>query len=130
MSDEIKNKADKAFFDFFLEADEAQTKDYLERNIENMDAYERKKKKILFLTKAAANKQNNDQLLKAAAQFQSAILKGVERPIAILKGLIQEQPSLSLYRNLDKLSEENIIEIIKDKNLVELLEKLENEEDE
>lgn len=130
MSDEIKNKADKAFFDFFLEADEGQMKDYLERNIENMDAYERKKKRILFLTKAAANKQKNDQLLKAAAQFQSAILKGVEKPIAILKGLIQEQPSLSLYRNLDKLSEENIIEIIKDKNLVELLEKLENEEDE
>jgi len=43
----------------------------------------------------------------------------------MLKQLIQEKTSFALYRNLDKLSNEDIIEIIKDKNLVELLEQLE-----
>ena len=48
----------------------------------------------------------------------------IEKPIAILKQFIQENSSLGLYRNLDKLSKENIVEIIKDKNLMQLLERL------
>ena len=49
-------------------------------------------------------------------------------PIMILKQLVQGNPSLALCKNLDKLTKEDIIEIIKDKNLIELLEQLDENE--
>ena len=70
--------------------------------------------------------KHNENLLALANKFQEALLQNIEKPVSILKQLIQGNTSLALYRNLDKLSKEDIIEIIKDKNLVELLEQLEN----
>lgn len=126
MSKEVKNKIEKAMFDFYLEADKASIEESLKSDISNQEDYIKKKKKIIFMAKAIANKKNDEYLLALANQFQEAILLNIEKPVAILKQLIQDNPSLALYRNLNKLSKENIIEIIKDKNLVELLEMLEN----
>jgi hypothetical protein len=64
-------------------------------------------------------------MLEIAKKFQEAILLNVEKPISFLKQIIQQNPSFALYRNLDKLSKEDIVEIIKDKNLIELLEQME-----
>ena len=46
----------------------------------------------------------------------------------MLKQLIQGQSSFVLNHNLEKLSKEEIIDIIKDKNLLELLEQLDKNE--
>ncbi|MBY0534888.1 MAG: hypothetical protein K2P88_03480 [Chitinophagaceae bacterium] len=125
MSKEIKNKINDALFNFYLEADKETINDSLKDDIQNLDDYNKKKKQIIFFAKAKANKKHNEYLLELASKFQEAVLFNIEKPVAILKQLIQGNASLALYRNLDKLTKEDIIEIIKDKNLVQLLEQLE-----
>lgn len=126
MSNQINNKINGALYDFYLNADKDIIKDSLKSDIQNLDEYNKKKKQIIFLAQAKAKQKHNDYLLALANKFQEAVLQNIEKPVAILKQLIQGNASLALYRNLDKLSKEDIIEIIKDKNLVELLEQLEN----
>lgn len=128
MSREIKNKIDDALFNFYLEADKDTIKDSLQENIQNLVEYEKMKKKILFQAKATANKRHNDSLLQLVSKFQEALIQKIEKPIAILKQLTQSNPSFALYKNLEKFSKEDIIEIIKDKNFVELIEQLEEDE--
>ena len=128
MSNEIKNKIDDALFNFYLEADKDTINDSLENDINDLDEYIKKKKQIIFLAKATLNKKHNEHFLELANKFQEAILKNIEKPIMILKQLVQGNPSLALCKNLDKLTKEDIIEIIKDKNLIELLEQLDENE--
>lgn len=125
MSNEIKNKISEALYNFYLEADKDIISDSLKSDIQNLDEYNKKKKQIIFLAKAKANQKHNEYLLQLVNKFQEALTHNIERPVAILKQLVQGNTSLALYNNLDKLSKEDIIEIIKDKNLVELLEQLE-----
>ncbi len=128
MSNEIKNKIDDAFYYFYLEADKDIIKDSLKDDIQDMVEYEKKKKRMIFLANATANRKHNEYLLQLAEKFEQALLLNIEKPIAILKQIILGNASLALHRNLDKLSKEEIIEIIKDKNLVEFLEQLDNNE--
>ena len=128
MNQEIKKKIDDALFNFYLEADKDTIKDSLKNEISNPEEYIKKKKQIIFLAAAAAKKAHNEHLLDLAEKFQHAIKANIENPISILKQLIQGNPSFALHRNLDKLSKEEIIEIIKDKNLVQLLEQIEENE--
>jgi hypothetical protein len=125
MSNEIKNKINEALCNFYLEADKDIINDSLKGDIQNLDEYNKKKKQIIFLAKAKAQQKQNDYLKDLANKFEKAINENIEKPVAILKQLIRDKPSFALYNNLDKLSKEDIIEIIKDKNLVELLEQLE-----
>lgn len=128
MNNDIKNKINDALFNFYLEADKGVINDSLKDDIQNLDEYNKKKKKLIFLAQAKAKQQQNDYLKELAGKFIGAINENIEKPIAVLKQLIQGNPSfasVALYRNLDKLSKDDIIEIIKDKNLVELLEQLE-----
>ncbi len=100
----------------------------LKEEITDLTEYEKKKKRLLFLAKAAANKKHNDYLLSLATKFQEAILLNIEKPVSMLKQMMAQNASLALYRNLDQLSKEDIVEIIKGKNLVELLEQLEKDD--
>jgi len=125
MSNEIENKINDALFNFYLEADKDTIKESLKSDIQNLDGYNKKKKQIIFLAKAKTKQKHNEYLLELTNKFQEALLQNIEKPVAILKQIIQGNASFALYRNLDKLSKEDIIEIIKDKNLVELLEQLE-----
>lgn len=127
MNKDLKNKIDDALFNFYLEANKDTVKEILKENIPDQDQYSKKKKQLIFLAKAAASKKRNDYLLSLVNKFHEAIENNIEKPIAVLKQLVQGNASLALYRNLDKLSKEDIIEIIKDKNLVELLEQLDGE---
>ncbi len=68
--------------------------------------------------------------MQLVSKFHEALLLKTEKPITILKQLVQDNSSFALYRNLDKLSKEDIIEIIKDTNLVGLLEQLDEHEKE
>lgn len=128
MSNTISNKVDDALFNFYLEADKDTVSEILKEEIANPDEYSKKKKQLLFHLKATANKKRNDYLLSLAEKFMQGIEQNIERPVAILKQIIQGNSSLALYRNLDKLSKEDIIEIIKDKNFVELIEQLDKNE--
>lgn len=125
MSNDIKNKINDALYNFYLEADKDIINDSLKSDIQNLDEYNKKKKQIIFLAKAKAQQKQNEYLKELVNKFKEAINDNIEKPVAILKQLIQDKPSFALYRNLDKLSNADIIEIIKDKNLVELLEQLE-----
>jgi hypothetical protein len=128
MNNEIKSKIDLALFNFYLEADGDTIKDLLKEDIQNLDNYTKKKKQIVFFSKAIVNKKHNEYLLELASKFQDAILQNIEKPVAILRQLIQSNAAFALYSNLDKLSREDILEIIKDKNLVDLLEELDKNE--
>lgn len=125
MKNEFKNKINEALYNFYLEADKDLIKDSLKSDIQNLDEYNKKKKQIIFMAKAKVQQKQNENLKELANKFKEAINENIEKPIALLKQLIQDKPAIALYRNLDMLSKEDIIEIIKDNNLVELLEQLE-----
>lgn len=128
MSNEINNNINDALFNFYLEADEETIIDSLKDDISNFEEYNKRKRQIIYLAKAKAKIQHDNQLLELTTKFKEALQQNIEKPIAILKQLILENASPALYRNLDKLSKEDIIEIIKDKNLVDLLEQLEEDD--
>lgn len=128
MNNEIKNKIEEALFNFYLEADKDTINDSLKNDIQNLDDYEQKKKRIIFLAKAKATKKHNDYLLELVNKFHEALLLKTEKPISILKQIIQGNPSFALYKNLDMISKDEIIEIIKDKNLIDLIEQLDEDE--
>jgi phosphate starvation-inducible protein PhoH len=124
MSKEIENKIDDALYQYYLNADHDIIQESLNEDIKDLAEYQKKKKRIIFLINATVKKQHNDNLLQLVDKFQQALLQNIEKPIAIFKSLIQGDSSFALHKNLDKLSKEEIIEILKDKNLVELLEQL------
>lgn len=128
MSNNIKNRIDDALIAFYKEVDKDALADMLKDDVSDIDAYNKKKKQLVFLARAKAQKERNDNLLKLVSKFQQAIEANIEKPVAMLKQFIQRNGSLALYRNLDKLSKEDIIEIIKDQNFVQLIEELENDE--
>ena len=128
MSNNIKDRIDDALIAFYKEVDKDALGDMLKEDVSDINAYNRKKKQLVFLARAKAQKERNDNLLKLVGKFQQAIEANIEKPVAMLKQLIQRNASLALYRNLDKLSKEDIIEIIKDQNFVKLIEELEDDE--
>lgn len=128
MNNELQNKIDEALFKFYLEADSDTIQDLLRENIQSEAEYQKKINKFLFMAKATAKKRNNEQLLVLINKFQDALSKNIEKPISMLRQLIQDNPSFVLYNNLDKLSRENVIDIIKDKNLSELIDQLKEDE--
>jgi uncharacterized protein YqfA (UPF0365 family) len=86
-------------------------------------------KQLKFKLRSSINKEKNENLLlKATESFQDAINKGLEKPIAYLNNLIKENQLVVQYNKLDKLSSDEIKEIIKDQNLIEIIELLENEQ--
>ncbi len=128
MSNNIKHRIDDGLIAFYKEVDKDALVDMLKDNVSDIDVYNRKKKQLIFLARAKAQKERNDNLLKLVSKFQQAIEANIEKPVAMLKQFIQGNNSLALYRNLDKLSKEDIIEIIKDQNFVQLIEELEKDE--
>ncbi len=86
-------------------------------------------KRQSFLIKAEIQKQKNDILLEKATKLvQHSIQKNEERPLAYLKEMIQQNRLQMNYRNLEKLSYHEIKQILKDVNLVDLLDQLSDDE--
>jgi uncharacterized protein YaaW (UPF0174 family) len=131
----IIRNIDKAFVDFLKSGDDDYVNSYLEENGENLYKLEERGnllyKRISFLSKAKQqSKENEELLLKVAQKFKAAILKNQDKPIATLRQIIQNNPQAIRARNLDKLDEEDIKELIKGLNLVEILNTLKDQEDE
>lgn len=98
-------------------------------NLEEINSFSQKiYKRQSFMLKGLINKQKDANLLeRVSLMFQEAIEENLDKPISYLKSLIQNNQFQIQYRNLESLSIEEIKEIVKDQNLLDLLEKLENE---
>ena len=127
MNSRIDKNIDDALFDFYLNADKETINDVVKDNIQNYEQYSKKKKQIAFITKAIAKQMHNNELLELANQLKDAINKDIEKPISYLKANYQNNFSPMFFRSLESLSKEDIILMIKDNNLIELLEKLEKD---
>ncbi len=133
MSD-LKHRIDKGITEFYLDADIDIIKDSLSENgfdIANLDNKISKfSKRLKFNYQALATKSKIDNLLDIiVTKFQTAIEKNIEKPISTLREMIEEKELSVQFRNLEKLNEEEIKEIIKGKNLVDLLDELDDEVD-
>jgi Mg/Co/Ni transporter MgtE len=128
MSKKIKNNIEDALISFYNEADKELIDDLLNEHIDDQEGYIKKKKRIKFLAMANAKKQKNDKIQLLVTKVQHALDSNTEKPVAMLKRLIQSNPSFALYRSLDKLSKDDLVEIIKDQNLIQLIEELEKDE--
>ncbi|MBO0356197.1 MULTISPECIES: hypothetical protein [Flagellimonas] len=129
----LKNKIDKGITEFYLNSDIELIKKSLEED--GVDVTKESTEisnflKRLKFTQNAVATQENDQALIAriVEKFQDAINKNIEKPIATLISLVETKQMSVQFRNLDKLTPDEIKEIIKGKNLVDLMDELDNEE--
>lgn len=130
MSNLVKQNIEDALFEFSLEADQATLHEFFKEENIDIEEYSKTKRRYLFLAKAHIKQAQNENTIHLVNKFQEAIKKNLERPISVLKDLIQSNPAFALYNNLDHISKEDIIEIIKDRNLADLLDQLEQMKDE
>jgi len=129
----LKNKIDKGITEFYLNSDIELIKKSLEED--GVDVAKESTEisnflKRLKFTQTAVATQENDQALieRIVEKFQDAINKNIEKPIATLISLVETNQMSVQFRNLDKLTPDEIKEIIKGKNLVDLMDELDNEE--
>ena len=128
MNTTVNKKLEDALLDFYLEADKNSIEEILQEDVSDIEEYKKKRNKLLFMINAKAKKQANDALIeKVLNYFEDAIQKNTAKPIAYLKQLMSENHSLALYHNFDKLSKEDILLIIRDKNLIEIIEQIEKD---
>jgi len=131
--DKLKKIIDKGFTENYLFGDISDIRKSLSDYGVNLDDNSERQNKLIkqlkFKLRSSVNKERNENLLlKATESFQEAINKGLEKPIAYLNNLIKENQLVVQYNKLDKLSPDEIKEIIKDQNLIEIIELLENEQ--
>lgn len=132
MKNNFINKIDDVIISQILEGDYSAYDSILEEQGYNKNLIENYSQKFFkkqsFLLKGIMNKQKDILLLeKASNYFREAIENNIDKPISYLRGLIANNQFQVQYRNLEKLDIEEIKEIIKDQNLLELLEELEND---
>ena len=128
MNTTVNQKIEDALLEFYLEADKDTINEILQEDINDIGAYKKKRNKLLFMINAKAKKQANDALIERVINyFEDAIQKNTAKPIAYLKQLMSENQSLALYHNFEKLSKEDIQAIIKDKNLIDIIEQIEKD---
>lgn len=130
--DKLKNIIDKGITENYLYSNINDIRQNLSDYGVNLDDNRKRQNKMIkqlkFRLRSTINKEKYDNLLlKATESFQEAINKGLEKPIAYLNNLIRENQLVVQYNKLDKLSPGEIKEIIKDQNLIEIIELLENE---
>ncbi|NVK84838.1 MAG: hypothetical protein HWE21_10990 [Cytophagia bacterium] len=84
-------------------------------------------KRQAFLMRGKLNYEKDQNLLKqASAKLRQALDQNLDKPISYLRNLLSENELAVQYRNLDKLGVEEIKDIIKDQNLIEIMEMLDN----
>ena len=132
MKDKNRN-IESAITDYFLETDYDNIKEFLSEEVSNKELYDANKskhlKKIMFLSKAISNKIKDENILSVVLdKFQSAINKNSDKHLEFINQVVYGNGVRTFYRSLDQLSREEISEMIKDKNLLEILEKLEADE--
>jgi hypothetical protein len=134
MKNELIKKMDDYMISTLKSGDSSAIDSFLESygyDIEIIDNIADKSfKQIAFSIKGQLNSQKDEILLdKVAKCFQEAINKNIEKPISYLRNLVDSNQLAFGHRNLEKLTSDDIKELIKDNNLLDILEKLENDEE-
>lgn len=134
MKKELINKMDEYILSSLKSGDSSAIDSFFESNgydLSDIDNVADKSfKQISFSMIGQINSQKDEILLDRAAKFfQDAISKNIEKPISYLKNLVTTNQLAFGHRNLDKLTSDEIKELIKDYNLLEILEKFENDEE-
>lgn len=116
-----------------LKTDIDYAKDFLEEEGFNIDqelSFSSKNiSKVQFMAKAIKNKQRDHKLLEMAyKKLKKAICIDAKKATDTLITLLQSKRPALQYRKLDNWSDEEIKEVLADLDLIELLEKLEEEE--
>lgn len=132
MKPNLLNQIDNALIDEIRNGNNALADEYLNSKGYDLDEINKLSEKIYkqqsFLIKGIINKRKDKALLKKAALlFEDALKNKIQKPVAYLNNLIKQNNFAVQYRNLDQLNKEEIIEIIKDQNLLEILENLEKQ---
>lgn len=130
--DRLKEIIDKGFTESHLSGDINDIRESLSEYGVDLDINSKRQDKLIkqlkFKLRASINEEKDNALLKKAVEsFQDAIQKGLDKPIAYLNQLIKRNQVEFQFNKLDKLSEDEIKEIIKDQNLIEIIELLEDE---
>ncbi len=130
---DIKEIIGKGITDSYLHSDiETIRKNLADHGVDldkNRKLQNQKIKQLKFKLQGTLNKKMNESLLQRATDsFIDAINKGLDKPVAYLNSLIKENRIAVQYNNLDKLSSKEIKEIIKDQNLIEIIEQLEKQQ--
>ncbi|MCK9617611.1 MAG: hypothetical protein M0R21_07215 [Lentimicrobiaceae bacterium] len=134
MKNELINKMDDYMISALKSGDSSTIDSFLESygyDIEVINNIADKSfKQITFSLRGQLNSQKDEILLeKVAKYFQDAINKNIEKPISYLRNLVDSNQLAFGHRNLEKLTSDDIKELIKDHNLLDILEKLENDEE-
>ncbi len=134
MKKELINKMDEFILASLKDGDSSALDSFLEASGYDLNDIEtiadKSYKQISFSMKGQMNSQKDEILLeKAANYFQDAINRNIEKPINYLRNLVASNQLAFQHRNLDKLSHDEIKSIIKDHNLLEILENLEKDEE-
>jgi len=132
MKNNFVKKIDKAIISQMLEDNSSLLDSELEAvdyNINEIEEFSQKMfKRQSFFINGYINKRNDEQLLeKATKLLHQAIERHIEKPVSYLKNLIKNNEFQIQYRNLENLTIEEIKDRIKDQNMLEILEKLNNE---
>lgn len=127
----LKQNIDKGITEFYLNLDVNIIKESLKNDgidlLKEDQQISKFSKRIKFTNKAIIVKEKTDSLLEIiVSKFQEAIDKNIDKPIASLRKLIESKELSVQFRNLDKLTEGEIKEIIKGKNLVDLMDELDD----
>jgi len=130
--EKLKKTLDRGFTDNYLYGDISDIRNSLvDYGVDldvNLERQNKLIKQLKFKLRSSINEEKYDALLvRASESFQTAISKGLDKPVAYLNTLIKENRIAVQYNNLNKLSSDEIREIIKDQNLIEIIELLENE---
>lgn len=92
------------------------------------DKREKLTKLLKFHAQASLKKEKDQSLLERAERILiSLVEKYVDKPVAELKMLLQTKGLQVQFRNIDKLDEASIRDILLDVDLIQLIEKLEQE---
>lgn len=131
---DLISKIEDSIYDSILDNDSNFIDTYLEDNgyclSEIKQIADKNQKKHSFLVKGLINKQKDEvRLEKAATYFKTALDESMNKPVNFLMDLIRNNKFSIQYRNFEKLDMEEIKQMIKDQNLLEYLEDLEENDE-
>lgn len=131
--DKLKERINKGITESYLNSDINDIRESLSEYGVDLEKNSKRQNKLIkqlkFKLRSSFNEEKYDALLNRATKyFQDAIGRGLEKPVAYLNSLIRENRVRVQYNNLEKLSADEIREIIKDQNLIEIIELLESEQ--
>lgn len=129
----LKDIIDEGVLRMYLDTEASVIKRVLQEDGVNIEKEEKQieqyVKRLKFMHKAQmVSERHNELIKKLVTQFSEGINKNLEKPIATIKRLIAEKDMQVQFRNLENLTPEEIKEIIKGKNLVDLMDELDSYE--